>query len=828
MKYTYLKLIGYKRFLLNQIDHFEITITQPVQLVLGTNGSGKSSLLAEMTPLPAAHLDYSKAGSKEIHISHNQSIYILKSVFSPIQRHTFIKDGEILHDGNVSLQRELVKIHFGITPEIHRLLIGTELFERMTPPRRKEWFITLCETNYDYAIKVYNKLREKQRDAQGAIKLAKRRLVTETEKLIHTDEEKQLIAEAHSIHESLNILLEYRKPVEFDISQLQSSQDEISKELVVQAKALNSVMLMKTENLSDEVIEQKISDAEAERIKHITLIEKYSADHIDNEKKITTLQKAEAQTIDTLQKDILDLYNKAVEIKSKSLVLIHDLNAKTMLESFLSVKHQLADIFSSIPENKEKKYSQEALLVKREKLTELTLLKNTLLETLTSKNTKLKHMQEHKDKPDLNCPACGHKFSLNYDENKYNRFILEVEDINTRLETIINPNIKEIEEYLQSCSDYARSYKQYTQCLNNWPNLIDYWDYLNQKKIITDSPLSGVTELNFIEQDILKQIQAQELIDKVRQKEELLFSLKDIGGSDLNTLIKDNLLLEENLAEQTNLAQLASDKAKDAIAHKFRSKLMKSLLVKLSDGIYKSRQLNKDKIETLRRQELNNAIREIQSLLASKEHILNNLARQKGIVENISLQIEELSLEEEALAILVKQMSPSEGLIAEGLIGFIKGFIAQMNSLIKKIWTYPLVIKSCEISDETTVELDYLFPMYVGFKDNPVPDVSKGSEGMKEVINLAFKLTALKYLHLQDSPLIIDEFGKAFDEAHRHAATGVIKALIEQNTFTQLFIISHYAEAYGALSNAQICVLNNLNITVPISQIEVNSHVVMK
>lgn len=828
MKYDYIELNRFDRFNLNRIEHFSMTMTDAVQLIIGTNGSGKSSLLQEMTPLPAYHGDYAKEGSKIIHISHNRSKYVLKSVFSPTQKHTFTKDGEVLHDGNITIQKELVKQHFGITPEIDRLLRGEEQFTSMSPLRRKEWFITLCETNYDYAIKVYNKLKEKHRDAVGAIKLAKKRLVSESEKLIASDEEKKLNDEAQSIHEALNILLEIRKPTEYDSEELQFSQDKVFEELIKQSKALNSVLVLKTEDLSDEAIEENIQLAQDNKTRANTLVEKYSKDYEILQKKIDALRKAEQQTIDTLQVSITELSTALQSLQSKTLVVALEFRAKVALEAFTTIKHTLADIFSSIPPNKDKKYSQEALAQKRQRLSELVILKATLGEDLSKITAKLKHMAEHKDHPDLQCPSCHHKFSLQYEESKYVKLDIYAQSLATRLETEIFPEIKEIETYLVDCSDYARLYRQYVACSSSMSVLNVYWQYLFGKKTITDNPSSGLMELTLIEQDILRQIQIQDITESIKEKDLLLISLKDIGGLDLNTLVKLNEDLEVLISEQTQMAQQAAESYNLAVAHKSRSKLIKALLVKIQGYIHQAKDINKQKIETLRRLELNAAIREIQSLLASKEYTLNNASRQKSIVESISDQIYTLELEEQALSILVKQLSPTEGLIAEGLLGFIKGFISQVNSAIKKIWTYSLIIKSCEVLEDTTVDLDYKFPMMVGDSLKAVPDISKGSTGMREVIDLAFKITAMKYLHLQDSPLVIDEFGKAFDEAHRHAATTVIKALIEQSTFTQLFIISHYSEAYGALSNAEVCVLNELNITLPASHKQINAHVTMK
>jgi hypothetical protein len=202
--------------------------------------------------------------------------------------------------------------------------------------------------------------------------------------------------------------------------------------------------------------------------------------------------------------------------------------------------------------------------------------------------------------------------------------------------------------------------------------------------------------------------------------------------------------------------------------------------------------------------------------------VLTNIKSQKNTVDNIINNINELESEEIALSILVKQLSPSDGLIAEGLFGFIRGFISQMNSIIKKVWTFPLEIKPCELTDNNSVDLDYKFP--VKLSSNTVSDVSKGSTGMIEIINLAFKIVALKFLGLQNAPLILDELGRTLDTAHKTGIINLTKQLVEQHIFTQVFMVSHDFSQYSAMLNVDTCVLSPDNIILPVSY---NEHVKM-
>lgn len=831
MKYLYIELNGYKRLSLNGCEKFAMTITETLQLILGTNGSGKSSLLSELSPLPALHTDFSKQGSKIIKIEHNHRLYTLTSTFSPSQKHSFVRDdvGEMNEGGTVTVQRDLVKHQFGIDADVHDLIQGQEMFTSMSPARRKEWFIRLCDTSYDYAIKVYNKLKERQRDAAGAIKLAKRKLVEESEKLIQSDEEERLHKEAKSLHECLNHLLELRKPVEGDLDNLAVSQGQLDELLMKVARSLDNLLAQgEDDGRTLEVLEEQIAQANEERARCHGLMEKHSTDFRANERKIEALQKAEAQTIESLQVDLQNLTGSLQALQAASLVPGHQVRARVALDAFQTVKAPLLDVFSAIPSNREKQFSQQVLQEQKEKLSQLTVLRANLNEKLQEKIAKRRHMEAHKDKPDLTCPSCNHRFSLNYNESAYEQLVRELAELQARLDTEVAPAIKTVEEYLSQVNEYSQLYRQYQGCVQSWPVLAPYWAYLSDNRVVTDEPSSGLHHLSLIERDLLAQLQMEDQREQVAEKEKLLISLKDVGGADLKTLLVANEEVGRLLTEETMRLQSATSRLSNATAAKTRLISIEALVKRLRADIQTKRNLNKEQIETVRRLEFNNAVRQVQSALATREHVLNTLAMQKGIVEHVGKQIRELEQEEEALSILVKQMSPSEGLIAEGLLGFINNFVHQMNQFIKKIWTYPLVIQPCEVVEGASVDLDYKFPMSVKVASNTVSDVSKGSEGMKEIVNLAYRLIAMKYLGLQDSPLMLDEFAKTFDEAHRSSATTVIKALVEQHSFTQLFLVSHYESSYGALANAEVCVLDGMNITTPKLKGTVNAHVVMR
>lgn len=165
---------------------------------------------------------------------------------------------------------------------------------------------------------------------------------------------------------------------------------------------------------------------------------------------------------------------------------------------------------------------------------------------------------------------------------------------------------------------------------------------------------------------------------------------------------------------------------------------------------------------------------------------------------------------------MIKELSPTEGLIAKGLTGFINHFVLQMNSFIKQVWLYPLEIIPIALKEDDELDLDYKFSVRVNDNDqSSIPDINKGSTSVRDIIDLAFKIISMRYLNIQNYPLYLDELGASFDKSHREAISKLIHDLVLSSDYSQVYIVSHYSETYGSFKNTDITVLCNENIDIP-------------
>jgi energy-coupling factor transporter ATP-binding protein EcfA2 len=149
--------------------------------IAGRNGSSKSVLLSSLTPFATisstiddrGSLPYiisGKSGYKEIHYTDKDDVYIIKHYFKPTKQdgHTvksyFSMNGgkELNENGNVSSFLMLIENHFGLTPDMIRLMrLGTNMtsFISLNPASRKEYIGKLIE-EIELYLKIYKKINE--------------------------------------------------------------------------------------------------------------------------------------------------------------------------------------------------------------------------------------------------------------------------------------------------------------------------------------------------------------------------------------------------------------------------------------------------------------------------------------------------------------------------------------------------------------------------------------------------------------------------------------------------------------------------------------------
>lgn len=176
---SFLQLTGFKRTKLAGVSSVEVKFESPLQVILGTNGCGKTSVMRQATPWPPETEHFMPGGSKVCHVIRNGDKYVTKSVLKGKGwvNEFYINDGPNLNPGGTtSVQKELVSRYFNVNQDIIQLLTGDTRFSKLSTAKRRELFTFLSPTDLSYALWVYNRTKAAARDTVGVRKQLSRLL----------------------------------------------------------------------------------------------------------------------------------------------------------------------------------------------------------------------------------------------------------------------------------------------------------------------------------------------------------------------------------------------------------------------------------------------------------------------------------------------------------------------------------------------------------------------------------------------------------------------------------------------------------------------------
>lgn len=830
MLITKLRLVKYSRMRLNMIDVFEFTPTAPTQFIIGSNGSGKSSLINELSPLPGEKTNFAKGGSKTIWITYNGAKFILTSDFEDGQSHSFVKDGLELNDGGtITVQRDLVMTHFHYSLDIHTMVTGMKRFHLMSLPERKHWFTMLSDANYDYAIGVFNKVRERLRDTTGALKLAKKRLVIESTKIMPEEEFDRLKKDCDELYEQVQFLIEHRLAPQANIADLMRDNTQalaqIERDSLLLSKRLKTIS--SAWPMDDDAIQTSMSEINGRIAACRALSQEYFEEHEVVQKLYDAWQQTRLESMAEIDKEINQAEDEIIAARKVSILgLEQTVPAQVVLASCEAIEAWLPTAQEGLTCNKDRQWGRASFTAVCEEITKLQLTINQERNKAARAQQIADHQKAHKDDEEVKCPKCKHHFRLSFDA-------LVLQDAQaTAAAALLAVEALELQmteklELKTQMTEYFSVYKNFISTLRATPGLGGFCDHLINTDVILNNPTKIGLLLSHLKKDAGQWAVIEHAQARIDAAQKLLAQTggSTTGSSQEITARKERL--EAVVLENSQTQRLLELDREQLTRHAKELKGITGLQLTLAGLATLTKDLYAQAKETLRREVYGELLRHIQSTLAGKEQALRASERQQSVINAVTQEIHELTDNEAALKLIVKELSPTEGLIAEGLFGFMKAFVDEMNKITKLIWSYPLVVRPCALESENALSLTYKFPLEVGGKDTVRADVAEGSDGMKEVIDLSFRISAMKALKIGNFPLCLDEFGKTFDPAHKQATIGLINAIVELDSFSQLFMISHDVVQYGSLGRAEICLLHSANVTLPPNCV-VNKHVLMQ
>ena len=758
----------FKRFALKGIDHYELIPSSKLIILNWSNGVGKSSLLSQLNPLPAElKRDFYPDGYKEIHIEHNNKLYVITSKDT---KHSILEDNKELNpSGNKRTLIQIVQDIFNINTNKLDVINGINLFTNMSPSERKSWLTSISTVDYRYPISVYSKLLDRKKDLIAYKKLQQEKL-TEANSTLNKYSNIEELKKKEEVYKYTmdNLLKEYNNITNINIevieNNLKSLNKAISNHRLYKENKTIYIKDIETNIIRKETTLKLLLEESSNITKQIDLIHQDMV-NVDKEVIDTTLK-----LINSMDKDILQfILNSNREITISRLTKA--VNTIDNLKVVLTKITQEVDI-------------QEDYKLEQDRLSK----------TIATLEVKLKEMmQEIEDSKTLStlnnvrCNHCGNKVTVDLSKLNYKSVDSIKDEITTLKEQyrVIVNKIKLIDNYnlykekiLSFVNGEFKCYfkeiditKDIFMVLKDINNtLVYYIHYLEESSDYIDLYLQYKDKLqdyNSIHTEKFKK--KQELEEKYKKIIEDTYKLRE----EISTLTKDKKEYENFVSIRNNIRSELK---------KYNTYVKERTKVKINEWI----DLNVKNIE----QELALIDRDLKQY----ELIQNNI---DTYVKDIKTYEEELIVLEDLLNIL----SPTKGLIAKSINSFLGVFIKEMNSIINTVWDYNLEILPCDISSETKNDLDYKFKVIVN-NNIEVEDVSRLSSSMQEIVNLAFRIVFIKYSKIPNLPLLLDEFGRTMDREHRINSFNMLDNIL-LHSFEQIFLVSHFEEIYGRFNLAQ-------------------------
>ena len=809
MRIIKLVLKYYKHLELSGISTFEMDCVNDLSLIIGSNGSGKSSLLAMLTPNVPQKIDFRKGGYKEIHITHNSKTYVLISIMDS-GKHKFMDGEENLNPGGTAtVQRNLVETIFNYTPMLHELLTGSTSFTDMSPSARRQWIERLCDVDVTYASKIYESIKKHAQALHGAIKISKERLVRDSGRLEQKDEHSYIEEQIESLK---TILSELMKEVNNNLPVTSTIKREIEEGYIkLTAIGNNAVQLKSKVKPAGDF--NNIEEVEG----HLTYLSNTAlttqATLTANLNELDELSK----TIDQLTGDNnVEALEVLLENKITESVQLGEVLTKLTSNEISEVSSALGngfsmslhELISNLPDNYTTNITLEehsSNITKAKELDGRLLKGETYILNVTNR---IEMITESKEST---CPKCKYVYRPGISDDELVKATKCLEDAAVLVDqlskdrAVVADSLMEYENWKTAVSMY-RTHVQY------YARLYQFIDRLSVEDALANPTDIGITA--FRQGEVLKQEQYKLTLhsDITRITDDIERIKLVTAGYGIEVCTKKRDALQFTVERMYVDLKMLAEQTKQFDT--FRTYVIKlsNLNIESTVTLESLFELHEIYATCVENDLINKTIRDKQILLANLQQEIDSRETLRKILTDLKVNI---ATNEESLTsykLIMTALSPNNGLIAEQLTGFIKRLTGQMNIIISRIWEYEMQVMSCKAENGS---LDYKFPLLVRNEESISPDIKKGSKGQRDCINFVFTLIVSAYLGLRDYPLYMDELGASFDEAHRESLMREIHVILTTSQCSQLFMVNHYASNQIVSSNTDIIVLDEANIAVP-------------
>lgn len=800
---------------LTGIERFKLVPRKDKMVILGRNGSGKSRLLSVLLGHSLNKLDLMDGGFWKQRALIDGVEYTFKQYRhgKGIRCDVHCGDKEILSGANPTVYNDKITSLLGYDKKTRELLGGLIKLTRMSTPERKHWFSQLATSDLSTALKYFKLLKENLRDTVGGIKVTERYVADLKPMVMESEEEyKQLSQRVVELERDYHIVadqwLKYSKVEKVNI-------EELLEEAEKWANKSRQISIANLEG--SDYYTQLLSELTAE-LKQLetNILPRYKKEINEVDKQLSELRYYSSDT-------------------NKLKIRIDDLNGK--LERLDKEEENFFDgtlgefstsALSSVLDNLDR-YEKELndLVIEQISTDKLKVLNEKLDAKKTEHQTKLiemnrcsafvadmgKMINNHTHTEEEECPECSHRFKPGFKGFNIEESKAQVKNASIK-EEALKKEIETISEEIGFLSDAIQRTSRLMDCVQR------LYGVNGMAPVIGAMLEDGGINANSTPYKWFKEFRVG--LQKTIRKAHINAELENLSKEYMIAMAasgQDMGLLEARLNEVTEnvtKTQVKIDRLRD-----------ESVAVRKRQQEAQDADIAEERLATLINIIENSSEKQASLLFAEhlgqeKDELWSLLNTAKSRLQTFEETRKELKYNEEKLQQLkerkivndelVKEMSPTDGLLAEYLYKSIFAMADSMSLFIENIFEYPLVVKPCDVEEG---ELDYQFPMVEGESGVTRADVSLGSDAQQEIINATFVMSAMKALRLNHHPAIFDEPGRALDPGHKTRYADFLSEYFNSEMVSQAFVVSHNSEIYTRFGNVDFIVLNPDGVDLP-------------
>ena len=817
MRIIELELHKYIRLAFSAVETIVYRPELDSQIIIGSNGSGKSSLMSELNPLPVPKNYMLPGGYKRVEVEHRGKNYTLLSTYgkggkNSFKEHTDNGLVELNEGGTAMAQKILIEKVFGLNIELLRLWLGQTLFTDLPPTKRRDWILKLSGSDLDYAMKAFNIAKNMLNDAKAVDKHIAKRLGDETADVADQNRINQLEDQIASLTNELNNLLEQKDNSLPSVPTLTVEMARLSREFDECVAEASTLRLVKPEFIAPEInnihsLWNAITNIKTEKdLQKERLDELYKQkQHI--EETLATLSKNGVNSTNDLQA-VTDEINKEIKaiIGCTEIFASVDMdNIEQLVGRFQGQRGMIVEMLSILPFNDNGYYSRDKL----EKTKVFISKTQGFLGSANQRSSELSHYLKHfNNAENVECPQCEHQFVPGYKNFDPVAIEKEIKELNQSISEQ-EDRLRKATAYAEECTDYVRQINAFKRMVSENPDFEALWSQMVKDGLYKVHPHSHLPLVENFSQQLENCLSIRKLQESVKLNETILKTINDQKSESKNYSDDHVLYLDSYIAKS-----IARIKELDEQLH--RATRYYRDVEKTTKAIERAEQIRDglaDRYNLLVKASINHAVnQEIQSrqvTLATANGLLTKINKHDAVIKDLQNQKVESGDKVQDATIVMKALNPVDGLISKYIQSFLDVFIGDINDIVSDIWTTDLEILTCDVdSNDVTCK----FPLSVNNGFLITPDIAESSAGQKDVINFAFRMVIAQYLGLHDYPLFLDELAPTLDEKHRENITRYINELMEGNQFEQMFMISHYSANHYAFANSEILMLDGRNI----------------